>query len=97
MLVRDVLVILRPYPAPISDTAIDYAAKVAQALEARASVIACGVTPKVPQRILGDTLISISREAYGNAKNVDKIVQANRTAIKDPNAVSAGTVIKIPA
>jgi nucleotide-binding universal stress UspA family protein len=72
MLVRDVLVILRPYPAQISDTAVDNAAKVAQALEARASVIACGVTPKVPQRILGDTLISISGMAREEARKSEE-------------------------
>lgn len=60
MLIRDVLVILRPYPAQVSDAAVDDASRVAKALDARASVIACGVIPKVPQRILGDTLINIS-------------------------------------
>lgn len=59
-MIRDVLVILRPYPAQVSDTAVDHAAKMAKALDARASVIACGVRPKVPQRILGDSLIGIS-------------------------------------
>ncbi|MBS0525358.1 MAG: universal stress protein [Proteobacteria bacterium] len=39
---------------------MDYAAKMAQALDARASVIACAVIPRMPQRILGDTLIGIS-------------------------------------
>jgi LysM repeat protein len=53
-----------------------------------------GVSYKVKK---GDTLVSISREAYGNAKNVDKIFQANRTTLKDPNTVSIGAVIKIPA
>lgn len=59
-MIRDVLVILRPYPAHVSDSAVDYAAKMVKVLDARASVIACGVVPKPPQRILGDSLISIS-------------------------------------
>lgn len=59
-MIRDVLVILRPYPAQVSDSAVDYAARMAKVLDVRASVIACGVRPKIPQRILGDSLIGIS-------------------------------------
>lgn len=60
MAFRDVLVILRPYPAQVSKTAVDYAATVATALGARTSVIACAVLPKVPQRLLGNALINVS-------------------------------------
>ena len=57
---RDVLVILRPYPAGISDAAVDHAASMAAALGARTSAIACAVSPKSPPRLFGDGLIDVS-------------------------------------
>ena len=44
----------------------------------------------------GDTLVTISRIAYGNDKNWQRIFQANHSAIPDPNVVPVGLVIKIP-
>ena len=57
---RDLLVVLRPYPAGTPDPAVDYAVATAVALGARTSAIACGITPKVPRSALGNALLDIS-------------------------------------
>lgn len=57
---RDLLVVLRPYPAGTADSAIDYAVATAVALGARTSAVACGVAPKVPRSILGNALLDVS-------------------------------------
>ena len=57
---RDLLVVLRPYPAGTPDPAVDYAVATAVALGAQTSAIACGITPKVPRSILGNALLDIS-------------------------------------
>ena len=60
MLFCDPLVVLRPYPASTSDTAVVRAVQMAAAVSGRVSAIACGLAPKVPRSILGDSLISVS-------------------------------------
>jgi len=83
---RDVLVILRPYPAQVSEATVDYAATVATALGARTSVIACAVLPKVPQRILGNALINVSgmihEEGQKSEHNAKALVSLFVEAIK---------------
>ena len=60
MLFYDPLVVLRPYPASTPDAAIVRAVEMAAAVSSRASAIACGLEPKVPRSILGDSLLDIS-------------------------------------
>lgn len=60
MLFYDPLVVLRPYPASTPDAAIVRAVEMAAAVSSRASAIACGLEPKVPRSILGDSLLNIS-------------------------------------
>jgi acetyl esterase/lipase/phage tail protein X len=56
--------------------------------------------PISPQRFhvvrKGETLSAISREYYGSAGMWRKIFEANRGAVKDANAVRAGTRLVIP-
>jgi nucleotide-binding universal stress UspA family protein len=68
MAFRDVLVVLRPYPARTPDSAVDYAVAIAGALGARASAIACAVTPKVPRNILGNAVLDVSAMVAGERK-----------------------------
>src|SRR5512143_1933558 len=56
----DPLVILRPYPASTSDIALVRAIQMAGAVAGRASAIACGIAPKVPRSILGNSLFNVS-------------------------------------
>lgn len=44
----------------------------------------------------GDTLQTISQKYYGTTKNWNKIANANKGVIKDPNKLKVGTKIKIP-
>ena len=44
----------------------------------------------------GDSLSKIAKEFYGNAADWQKIYQANKDTIKDPNLIYPGQKIKIP-
>ncbi len=44
----------------------------------------------------GDTLSKISKEFYGNANLYNKIFEANKEVIKDPNLIYPGQKIRIP-
>ena len=44
----------------------------------------------------GDSLSKIAKEFYGNAADWQKIYQANKDTIKDPNLIFPGQKIKIP-
>ena len=45
----------------------------------------------------GDTLSKISKEFYGDANQYMKIFEANRGVLNDPNRISPGQTLKIPA
>jgi LysM repeat protein len=45
----------------------------------------------------GDSLSKISQELYGNAGDYMKIFEANRDVLSDPNHISPGQELKIPA
>ena len=45
----------------------------------------------------GDSLSKISKELYGNASEYMKIFEANRDVLSDPNKISPGQTLKIPA
>jgi nucleoid-associated protein YgaU len=44
----------------------------------------------------GDSLSKIARQFYGNAAEWQKIYNANKDQIKDPNLIYPGQKIKIP-
>ena len=45
----------------------------------------------------GDTLSRIAKEMYGNANEYQKIFDANRDQLSDPNQIRPGQQLKIPA
>ena len=45
----------------------------------------------------GDSLSKIAKEFYGNANQYNKIFEANRDILNDPNKISPGQTLKIPA
>jgi len=45
----------------------------------------------------GDSLSKISKQFYGNANEYTKIFEANRDVLSDPNKISPGQTLKIPA
>jgi len=46
--------------------------------------------------VAGDTLSKIARKFYGQANNWNKIFQANKDQIKNPDMIRPGQVFKIP-
>lgn len=46
--------------------------------------------------VSGDTLSAIARKYYGNANEYNRIFEANREVIKDPNKIYVGQKIRIP-
>jgi len=45
----------------------------------------------------GDTLSKIAKEMYGNPNEYQKIFDANRDQLRDPNQIRPGQQLKIPA
>lgn len=44
----------------------------------------------------GDTLSAISKRVYGDANKYNKIFEANKPMLKDPNKIYPGQVLRIP-
>ncbi|NIF17254.1 peptidoglycan-binding protein LysM [Pantoea sp. Cy-639] len=44
----------------------------------------------------GDTLSAISKKVYGDANKYNKIFEANKPMLKDPNKIYPGQVLRIP-
>ena len=44
----------------------------------------------------GDTLSKISKEFYGDANKYNRIFEANRDQLKDPDKIQPGQVLKVP-
>lgn len=55
------------------------------------------VPPKVYEVKAGDTLSKIAKHFYGNAGQYMKIFDANKDQLKDPDKISVGQKLKIPA
>ena len=59
------------------------------------------VPPKAKETVYtvqaGDTLSKISKQFYGDAARYLKIFDANRDLLKDPNLITPGQQLKIPA
>ena len=45
----------------------------------------------------GDTLSKIAKREYGNANAWNRIFEANKDILKDPNKIFPGQKLKIPA
>jgi len=45
----------------------------------------------------GDSLSKISKQFYGDANQYNKIFEANRDILSDPNRINPGQTLKIPA
>jgi nucleoid-associated protein YgaU len=45
----------------------------------------------------GDTLSKIAKREYGNANEWNRIFEANRDTLNDPNKIFPGQKLKIPA
>lgn len=83
---RDPLVVLRPYPAPIPDTAVVQAVAMAAAVAPRVSAFACGISPKVPRSIFGDAFFDVSglvgEEKQKSALDVQRLLSKFSDEVK---------------
>jgi nucleoid-associated protein YgaU len=64
-----------------------------QSAAASAGASSSGRTYKVAP---GDTLSKIAKEYYGNANDYNKIFEANRDKLSDPNKIQVGQELVIP-
>jgi hypothetical protein len=76
-----------------ADITVDANAKAAQVQGASVS----GGQERTYTVRAGDSLSKISKELYGNASEYMKIFEANRDVLSDPNKISPGQTLKIPA
>lgn len=87
----DPLVVLRPYPASTSDAAIVRAVGMAAAVSSRVSAIACGLQPRVPRSIFGDSLLNISgmieEEKRKSATDVQRLLSRFTDEVRKKNLV----------
>ena len=92
----DPLVILRPYPASTSDIAVVRAVRMAAAVSARVSAIACGLAPKVPRSILGNSLINVSgmvgEERRKSAADVERLLSRFADAVRECDLVLGDSI-----
>ncbi|WP_428673258.1 universal stress protein [Reyranella sp.] len=83
---RNILVVLRAYPAGISVGAVSSAVEIAAALAPRVSAIACAVKPRVPRSILGNALLDVSAmvgEEYRKSEHdAERLLEAFEEAAK---------------
>ena len=47
--------------------------------------------------VAGDSLSKIAKKFYGNAKEWNRIFEANRDILKDPDKIYPGQELRIPA
>ena len=52
---------------------------------------------KIYEVVSGDSLLKIAKREYGNASEWNRIYDANRDLLNDPNKIYPGQKLKIPA
>ena len=55
-----------------------------------------GAAPKVHDVQSGETLSAIAREHYGDGNAYNRIFEANRHQVQDPNVIFPGQVLRVP-
>jgi nucleoid-associated protein YgaU len=51
---------------------------------------------KIYEVVAGDSLSKIAKREYGNANDWQRIFEANKDILKDPNKIFPGQKLKIP-
>lgn len=60
------------------------------------SVPAAAASPRIYEVVAGDSLSKIAKRFYGDPARYQKIFDANRDQLKDPNLIHPGQKLKIP-
>ncbi|MDB5819476.1 MAG: ygaU [Rhizobacter sp.] len=66
-------------------------------VEDQLTVAAGGTTSKFHTVVSGDTLSKIAQQEYGNASQYNKIFEANKPMLSNPDKIYPGQVLRIPA
>jgi nucleotide-binding universal stress UspA family protein len=78
MAIKDILLVLKSYPEPTSDNAIEYAVSAASAVGAHIAAIACETHVEVPSSLISSSLINIpaiiAEEGHKSRVNADKLL-----------------------
>jgi nucleotide-binding universal stress UspA family protein len=78
MAIKDILLVLKSYPEPTSDNAIEYAVLAASAVGAHIAAIACETHVEVPSSLISSSLINIpaiiAEEGHKSRLNADKLL-----------------------
>jgi LysM repeat protein len=78
----------------LADISVDQSAQ--QPQQAQAAQAGGGAGPQKYTVQPGDSLSIIAKKVYGNANEYNKIFEANRDKIKDPNLIHPGQELTIP-
>jgi len=66
-------------------------------LPAPAAAAASSAQPQTYTVQAGDSLSRIAKQFYGNANEYNRIFEANRDQLKDPDKIQAGMQLRIPS
>jgi LysM repeat protein len=83
----------------LDDIIADFPVDPSLASKAAASASSATAAPQFKMYTVkpGDTLSKISQQVYGNAKDYMRIFNANKDKLKDPDHISVGQELMIPA
>jgi LysM repeat protein len=79
-----------------ADISVDPSLAPAAAPQAAAAAAGAGSSSRTYKVQSGDTLSKIAKEYYGNANDYNKIFEANRDKLSDPNKIQVGQELIIP-
>ena len=75
MAIKDILLVLKSYPAPTSNEAIEYAVSVASTIGSHIAAVACETHVEVPSSLISSSLVNvpaiIGEEAHKSRVNAD--------------------------
>jgi len=84
MAIKDILLVLKSYPEPTSDKAIEYAVSAASTIGSHIAAIACETHVEVPSSLISSSLINvpaiIAEEAHKSRINADKLLSTFENA-----------------
>ena len=84
MAIKDILLVLKSYPEPTSNTAIDYAVSAASAIGSHIAAIACETRVEVPGSLISSSLINvpaiIAEEGHKSRINAENLLRTFEAA-----------------
>ena len=79
MAIKDILLVLKSYPAPTGNNAIEYAVSAASMIRSHVAAIACETHVEVPSSLISSSLVNIpaiiGEEAHKSRVNADNLLR----------------------